>query len=100
MAILGGRTRVCRWCGTHFTEGENARIYCSKTCEHTARKSDHYREGDPLPGKLLRPECRICKTCGQPFVTNHEGRRYCSDKCRYFPDDVKAEMEKAKNEAV
>ena len=94
MPILGGRTRHCRWCGCAFTEMRNQRIYCSRTCERDARKSDKYAEGDPLPGKLLQPEVRICKTCGRPFVTNHEGRKYCSDKCRFYPDNVKAEMEK------
>lgn len=95
MAILGGRTRYCRWCGSAFTEMKNQRIYCSRTCEREARKSDKFAEGAPLPGHLLQPEVRICKTCGMPFVTTHEGRKYCSDKCRFYPEEVKAEMEKA-----
>lgn len=99
MAILGGRRRFCRWCGTAFTEMKNQRIYCSLTCEKTARKSGKYTKGAQLPGRLLQPEVRICKTCGKPFSTTHEGRRYCSDKCRFYPEEVKAEMER-KNGAV
>ena len=95
MAILGGRTQYCRWCGSAFTEMQNQRIYCSRKCERDARKSDKYAEGAPLPGHLLQPEVRICKTCGRPFVTTHEGRRYCSDKCRFYSDIVKAKMENA-----
>lgn len=95
MAILGGRTRYCRWCGSAFTEMKNQRIYCSRTCEREAQKSDKFAEGAPLPGHLLQPEVRICKTCGRPFVTTHEGRKYCSDKCRFHPEKVMAEMENA-----
>ena len=93
MPILGGRTRHCRWCGCAFTEMRDQRIYCSRKCERDARKSDKYADGDPLPGKLLQPEVRICKTCRKPFVTTHEGRKYCSGKCRFYPEEVKAEME-------
>ena len=95
MTILGGRTRYCRWCGSAFTEMKNQRIYCSRTCEREARKSDKFAEGAPLPGRLLQPEVRICKTCARPFVTTHEGRKYCSDKCRFHPEKVMAEMENA-----
>lgn len=95
MEILGGQTRHCRWCGSAFTEMKYRKIYCSKSCEKEARKSDKFTEDDPLPGRLLQPEVRICKTCGKPFVTTHEGRKYCSDKCRFYPEEVKAEMEKA-----
>lgn len=91
--IIGGRTRHCRWCGCAFTETKNRRIYCSRTCEREAKARNHWVEGEQLPGHLLEPEVRICKTCGKPFVTTHEGRRYCSDKCRFYPEDVRAEME-------
>ena len=92
---IGGFTKQCRWCGMRFTETAYNRIYCSNHCEREAKKNSMYRDSDPMPGKLLEPEVRICKTCGRPFVTNHEGRRYCSDKCRFYPDIVKAEIEKA-----
>ena len=95
MALLGGPTRYCRWCGTAFTKTTKKRMYyCSATCEETAKREGQYKDTQSRPGKLLQPEVRICKTCGRPFVTTHEGRRYCSDKCRYHKDIVQAEMEK------
>lgn len=94
MAIIGGPTKYCRWCGSAFTATVRHRVYCSAVCMQAAKKDGRYKDTQGRPGKLLQPEVRICKTCGKPFVTDHEGRKYCSDKCRFYPDDVKAEMEK------
>ena len=94
MAIIGGPTKYCRWCGSAFTATVRHRVYCSAVCMQAAKKDGRYKDTQGRPGKLLEPEVRICKTCGRPFVTTHEGRRYCSDKCRYHKDTVRSEIEK------